>query len=153
MQLIIQTNDGLTNADSYVSVDELQSYADKRGIVLTSDVAPLLIKAMDYLSTKRFKGEKTNPNQNTHFPVMGIGIPQAIKQAQMMLAVAADSRELIAPTASSQVRREKVDSIEVEYFESQANGLLEFPAIDALLEPYLDNGGGFSGWNIRVQRG
>ena len=150
--LIIQNNDGLPNADSYVSVDELQSYAEKRGIVLTINPEVALVRAMDYLSTKSFKGEPMNSGQSTHFPVKGLGVPEAIKRAQMMLAIQADSQPLLAPVANG-VKREKVDSIEVEYFEANDNGMINFPAIDALLEPYLDNGGGFSGWNISVFRG
>lgn len=150
--LIIQNNDGLPNADSYVSVDELQSYAEKRGIVLTINPEVALVRAMDYLSTKSFKGEPMNLGQGTHFPVKGLGVPEAIKRAQLMLAIQADSQPLLAPVANG-VKREKVDSIEVEYFEANDNGMINFPAIDALLAPYLDNGGGFGGWNIRVQRG
>ena len=150
--LIIQNNDGLPNADSYVSVDELQSYAEKRGIVLTINPEVALVRAMDYLSTKSFKGEPMNSSQSTHFPVKGLGVPEAIKRAQLMLAIQADSQPLLAPVANG-VKREKVDSIEVEYFEANDNGMINFPAIDALLAPYLDNGGGFGGFNIRVQRG
>lgn len=150
--LIIQNNDGLPNADSYVSVDELQSYAEKRGIVLTINPEVALVRAMDYLSTKSFKGEPMNSAQSTHFPVKGLGVPEAVKRAQMMLAIQADSQPLLAPVANG-IKREKVDSIEVEYFEANDNGMINFPAIDALLEPYLESGGGFGGWNIRVQRG
>ena len=150
--LIIQNNDGLPNADSYVSVDELQSYAEKRGIVLTINPEVALVRAMDYLSTKSFKGEPMNSGQSTHFPVKGLGVPEAIKRAQLMLAIQADSQPLLAPVTNS-IKREKVDVVEVEYFEANDNGMINFPAIDALLAPYLDNGGGFSGWNIRVQRG
>ena len=150
--LIIQNNDGLPNADSYVSVDELQSYAEKRGIVLTIDPEVALVRAMDYLSTKSFKGEPMNSGQSTHFPVKGLGVPEAIKRAQMMLAIQADSQPLLAPVANG-VKREKVDVVEVEYFEANDNGMINFPAIDALLAPYLDNGGGFGGFNIRVFRG
>lgn len=150
--LIIQNNDGLPNADSYVSVDELQSYAEKRGIVLTINPEVALVRAMDYLSTKSFKGEPMNSGQSTHFPVKGLGVPEAIKRAQMMLAIQADSQPLLAPVANG-VKREKVDVVEVEYFEANDNGMINFPAIDALLAPYLDNGGGFSGWNISVFRG
>lgn len=153
MQFIVQDNNGLPNADSYVSVDELNNYATKRGIVLTSDdVETLLVRAMDYLSTKSFKGEPMNSAQSTHFPVKGLGVPDAIKRAQMMLAIQSDSQPLLAPVTNG-VKREKVDVVEVEYFEASDNGMINFPAIDALLAPYLDNGGGFSGWNIRVQRG
>ena len=152
--LIIQNNDGLPNADSYVSVDELQSYAEKRGIVLTIDPEVALVRAMDYLSTKSFKGEPMNSGQSTHFPVKGVGVPLAVKQAQLMLAVAADNRELVAPISSDKVKRERVDVVEVEYFEAESSGLIEFPAVDNLLAPYLDGANsGFSGFNVRVFRG
>ena len=152
--LIVQNNEGLANANTYVSESELQDYAALRGISLVSEPSVLLTKAMDYLSLKQFKGEPMNSLQSTALPRKGIGVPQAIKQAQLMLAVAADNRELVAPTASDKVKRERVDVVEVEYFEAESSGLIEFPAIDSLLAPYLDGASsGFSGFNIRVFRG
>ena len=114
MALIIQTNDGLDNANSYVSVAELTTYADARGIVLKGNPEQLLLAAMDVLESKQYKSEPLNGAQSTLFPRMGVAIPRAIKQAQLMLAVAADSQNLLSATTDQVTKREKVDSIEVE---------------------------------------
>lgn len=154
MPLIVQTNDSVTGANSYASVTDLTTYADSRGITLKGAPEQLLLTAMDILSIKRFKGEKANPKQSTHFPVIGLGVPEDIKRAQIMLAIANDSSNLLSATTESKVKREEVDVVKIEYFENDANEASPLmQVIDALLEPYLEGGGGFSGVNFRVFRG
>ena len=155
MPLIVQTNDSVTGANSYASVIDLTTYADSRSIIInSSNLEGLLLTAMDILSIKRFKGEKANPKQSTHFPVIGLGVPEDIKRAQIMLAIANDSSNLLSATTESKVKREELDVVKVEYFENDANEVSPLmQVIDALLEPYLEGGGGFSGVNFRVFRG
>ncbi len=154
MALIIQTNDGLSTADSYVSVAELTTYADARGIVLNSNPEHLLLQAMDVLESKQYKSEPLNSTQSTLFPRMGVGIARNIKQAQIMLAIAADNVDLFKATNDAQTKREKVDSIEVEYFEN-ANAVTGSPllqTVNELLSPYLASSGSWVA-NIRTYRG
>lgn len=151
--LIIQTNNGLADANSYVSEVELLSYATGRGITLTKDLGQLLLQAMDVLESKRYKSEPINDTQSTLFPRMGVAIPRNIKQAQIMLAVAADSVDLLKATNDAQVKAEAVDVIKVEYFENKdavtASPLLT--TVNELLSPYL---AGLSiSPNFRVYRG
>ncbi|WP_227430402.1 DnaT-like ssDNA-binding protein [Psychrobacter sp. I-STPA6b] len=152
--LTVQTNDGLINADSYVSVDEFNEYVSKRGIDLTSDAEPLLIKAMDYIEARQYKSKPINDSQLTAFPRDGFGIPRAIKTAQMVLATIADTTYLmpnILPTDKTVVQ-EKVDVISVTYETAKTEGGLPvFSQVDALLKPYLASGG--YGLNIPVRRG
>lgn len=152
--LIIQTNDGLNNANSYASVAELTTYADARGIVLKGDPEQILLSAMDVLESKQYKSEPLNGTQSTLFPRMGVAIPRAIKQAQLMLAVAADSQNLLSATTDQVTKREKVDSIEVEYFESKdaANSSPLLTLVNELLSPYLASSGSWVA-NIRTYRG
>lgn len=151
--LIIQTNDGLNNANSYASVAELTTYADARGIVLKGDPEQLLLSAMDVLESKQYKSEPLNGTQSTLFPRMGVAIPRAIKQAQLMLAVAADSQNLLSATTDQVTKREKVDSIEVEYFaKDAANSSPLLTLVNELLSPYLASSGSWVA-NIRTYRG
>lgn len=149
--LIVQTADGLDNANSYASTAELMAFALERGVVLISDnLESLLIKATDYIDSKQYKGEPFNNTQSTKFPIKGIGVPLAVKKAAMQLAVIADTTELAPVITGGQVKSEKVDVISVEYFEPSNGGLPYFPIVDDLLKPYLSGG---IALNVRVYRG
>ena len=149
--LTIQTNDGLSTANSYVTTADLSAYASQRGIVLNSaDLESLLFKSMDVLESKQYKSEPLNDTQSTLFPRMGVAIPRAIKQAQLMLAVAADTNDLLSATTEQVAKREKVAEIEVEYFESTTTESPLLTLVDSILKPYISIG---LGLNVRVYRG
>lgn len=130
----------IVGTDSYVSEAELAAYATARGITLVVDPTIDLIKAMDYLSVQPWAGSKTDPLQPLDFPRGGsTTVPQAIKTAQMQLAILADSGvDLLAPVGPA-VKREKVDVLEVEY-QDYAGSTTSYPMIDALLRQFLLTG-------------
>ena len=152
--LIPQDNNGASNANTYVTEQELENYTTERGITLTGDYSQLLLRAMDYLESKQYKSEPLNSTQSTLFPRMGVGIARNIKQAQLMLAVAADSVDLFKATNDAQTKREKVAEIEVEYFEN-ANAVTGSPllqTVNELLSPYLASKTAWAA-NVAVYRG
>lgn len=151
MALVIQTNDGLNNANSYASVVELNNYADTRGITLTGNAEQLLLIAMDTIESKRYKGEQFKADQSTKWPRMGLGVPRDIKTAQIMLAVAADTALPVTDTPTAQVKSEAVDVIKVEYFEGGNSQSALLTMVDDLLKPYL--AGLSMGVNFKVFRG
>lgn len=153
--IVTQTNDGLSTANSYVTTAELSAYASQRGIVLNSaDLESLLFKSMDVLESKQYKSEPINSAQSTLFPRMGVAIPRPIKQAQLMLAVAADTNDLLSATTEQVAKREKVAEIEVEYFEAKdaLNNSPLLTLVNELLAPYLASTRGVA-MNVRVFRG
>ena len=153
--IVTQTNDGLSTANSYVTTAELSAYASQRGIVLNSaDLESLLFKSMDVLESKQYKSEPINSAQSTLFPRMGVAIPRPIKQAQLMLAVAADTNDLLSATTEQVAKRENVAEIEVEYFESKdaVNGSPLLTLVNELLAPYLASTSRVA-MNVRVYRG
>ena len=153
MAITVQTNDGLSTANSYVSVTDFDAYTMARGIAITGNPEQILLAAMDVLESKQYKSEPLNDTQSTLFPRMGVAIPRAIKQAQLMLAVAADSQNLLSATTDQVAKREKVAEIEVEYFENKdaVNGSPLLTLVNELLAPYLAGIG--IGANFRVMRG
>lgn len=154
MAITVQTNDGLSTANSYVSVTDFDAYTMARGIAITGNPEQLLLSAMDVLESKQYKSEPLNDAQSTLFPRMGVAIPRAIKQAQLMLAVAADTNDLLSATTDQVTKREKVDVIEVEYFESKdaVNGSPLLTLVNELLAPYLASTSRVA-MNVRVFRG
>lgn len=154
MAITVQTNDGLSTANSYVSVTDFDAYTMERGIAITGNPEQLLLSAMDVLESKQYKSEPLNDTQSTLFPRMGVAIPRAIKQAQLMLAVAADSQNLLSATTDQVTKREKVAEIEVEYFESKGavNGSPLLTLVNELLAPYLTSTRQWAA-NVRVYRG
>lgn len=151
MPLIVQTNDSVTGANSYASVTDLTTYADSRGITLKGAPEQLLMLSMDVLESKRYKGEPIKSDQSTRWPRMGLGIPRAIKQAQVMLAVSLDGAPPVNEVPAAQISREKVAEIEVQYFEAKDNQSALLKMVDELLAPYLAGVG--IGVNFRVYKG
>lgn len=153
--IVTQTNDGLSTANSYVTTAELSAYASQRGIVLNSaDLESLLFKSMDVLESKQYKSEPVKADQSTKWPRMGVAIPRAIKQAQLMLAVAADTNDLLSATTEQVTKSEQVDVIKVEYFEAKdaVNGSPLLTLVNELLAPYLASTKQWAA-NVRVYRG
>ena len=126
--------------DSYVTVAEADAYNAIRPSAQTwaalsdSEKEQRLVAASDYLDSQYiFTGKKTDPNQPREFPRNGATeIPTAIKKAVFELAL----QDSLTSNASAEVKKEKVDVLEVEYFQSE-NGALRFGYIDGLLRPFL----------------
>lgn len=126
--------------DSYVTVAEADEYNAIRPSSQTwaalsePKKEQRLVAASDYLDSQYiFNGKKTNENQPREFPRNGeTDVPMAIKKAVFELAL----QDSLTSNASAEVKREKVDALEVEYFQSD-DGAIRFGYIDGLLRPFL----------------
>lgn len=158
--LVIEDGTGLDNSNTYATIAEARNYALNRGVTLSQDddtIAAQLIKAADYLNALEceFKSLRLKDSQALAFPRINIGLPVAVKNAQMQAVIEQANGFDLMPTvnASNYVTKEKVGDLEITYADPIQAGITPvFPAIKALLFSLLkencNTGGGFK--TIRV---
>lgn len=130
----------------YNTTTELTEYATARGVTLTGDLAVLLQLANDFIERQTYKGRRTDPEQATAFPRSGLyydGVlisdsitPQSIKWAECEAAIILDDGGELMPSLDPQVKREKVDVLEVEYMDG-ARSQAYHQKVMSLLNPFL----------------
>ncbi|PHM50588.1 DnaT-like ssDNA-binding protein [Xenorhabdus sp. KK7.4] len=139
--------------NSYASVEDLKQFAVQRGYHLSDDsnLPALLFQAMDYLSTRQWKGQKSILGQPLAFPRKGIyadgellpsyGIPVQLIQAQCRLAI--DSLEYdLTPTVGGEVLSETVSgAVSVTYREGTNSGTPNMVWLNSLLRDFLSDNG------------
>ena len=131
--LTVETGSNVTGANSFISLDDADTYFENRGDTTWSAASDgskeeALVRAVDYMDSLRWKGYRTNETQPLCWPRSGVkdkdgysididDIPQAVKDAQCEAA----KRELTSGTlqpdidAGGQPIMEKVDVITVQY--------------------------------------
>jgi len=154
--LIIEDGSIVPGAQSVVTAAELQTYADLRGLTVPAaeeDREQLLILAMDYLKSieNRMKGTRTDVDQELPEPrenVILFGeivdantIPEQYKNAQMEAAIAANDQDLLLNESSQNVKKEKLDVLEIEYVDGGSWSVARLDRVNAAIEPLLISGG------------
>lgn len=155
MSLTVELGTGATNSESYVTVADADQYHDNRGNVpwlslTTAEKEEALRRATDYIEQVyglSFKGVRVTRAQALNWPRYDVEIygyyndsniiPVQLKNAQIELAYKAAQGDL-SPDLEQQVKREKVDVLEVEYMDGSTQ-VKRFRAIDNLLAPLLAN--------------
>ena len=137
----------------YTTELEFSDFLTARGEVVTDSLLVLLTKANDYLETREYKGQRTDPTQVTAFPREGIlidgvtlpsdTIPARIKQAEMQLALELSrGNDPLAPI-NPRKTKESIGELEVQYSYSPTDPLVQtLRSVNALLRPFLKNNGG-----------
>jgi hypothetical protein len=166
MALIIEDGSTPAGAVSFVTVAEWETYATSRGVALNGteeEKEVSLRKAADYffLWEQKFQGYRSEEHQSLPFPryplyvygyyVESTEIHEAIKKAQFELATfISDGGDLQPNGTGKDAKKEKVGSLEVEYFETGGAAVLPVPS-KALpfLEPLLN---GTSEYNLHATR-
>ena len=148
----------VTGADSYVDLTYLDAYHAAHGNAawdeyLEEDKEAAARRAMLYIETFRYKGQRISVSQACAFPRSGIitrdglewpedAIPAVVKQAQAEGAL----REITNPGAllpdwtpgKGPLRREKLGDIEEEWFKQDPNdGKYPFQSILRLLADFI----------------
>lgn len=103
MALIIEDGSGVEGANSYVTEAEFTTYLLERGITLVGplNAEQLLIRAMDYIESLSYWGNRVSCEQTLSWPrywvpiedccyFPGDTIPPSLKKAQMQVAASID---------------------------------------------------------------
>ena len=150
----------VVGVDSYGDETGLVAYAAARGITLVTNTTILLIKSMDSIEQKNYKGWKTDSTQALQWPRVNVcvdgrilasdEIPALLIEGQYETAIAIDQgNDPLAPI-DPKVKSEKVDVIEVVYSDTAANAVV-VKAINNKLRKLLC--GANSGNFVTVHRG
>lgn len=101
MTVIVEDGTVVTGANSYVSESDLSAYALARGITISGDTTTLLIKAMDYIESLTFIGDRLTFSQPLQWPRVNVmidgwyrngnEIPVYLKNGQCAVALAIDA--------------------------------------------------------------
>lgn len=147
--------------NSYASIDDLKQFADQRGYAIANDadLSALLFQAMDYLSTKHWKGRRSDKNQPLSFPRKGIisdgeqvpddEIPKLIISAQCRLAIDALESDL-TPTTGGEVLSESVSgAVSVTYANGTNSGTPNITWFNTMLRDFVSGGSA----RIKIFRG
>ena len=156
----------IPGTDTYATEAELATYAAARGITVTGSQSVILTLAMDYLATleDQWQGVRTSASQALAWPRTGVyvygtaladdAIPQSLKDAQIRLALEADSGVALMPTVPVGGRgsmiEQTVDVITTKWAEGYNNSSPIFTAVTGLLKPLFRLSGG--GSNFAVTR-
>ncbi|MEM1189939.1 MAG: DnaT-like ssDNA-binding protein [Pseudomonadota bacterium] len=157
MAIVVEDGTGVAGANSYASVAQLYEYAAARGTLLEVDqetAESLLTRAMDYMEDqfgRRWQGDRASATQELAWPRVNVwvdnirldgnSIPRNLQYGQLAAAIEANFQDL-QPNPTAAVKRQKVDTIEVEY----ANNGKRYPVSafakpEALLRPLCKHGG------------
>lgn len=170
IELIVETGTMPPGANTYVSLDDYRNYKAQRDPEYDPDAADsegeksTLIRATDTLNSYRWKSVAVDPGRimawpRKHMeyadgsPVHDNVVPAQVVAAQCEIAgaiEAAEGKDPLAPVDASQgaITSEKVDVIAVSYATPDTNaytGKTGYPAVDALLRPFLRGGSGAFG--------
>jgi len=127
MAIVVEDGTVVPAANSYVSLDEFQSWADNRGIDYGTDytLSQQIFRATDYFESLSFKGVKHTEDQPMQWPrddvyidgyaVDSDEIPTEVKTAiYELVKIEIDGDSRLAPS-EREVTSEQIDSIKITY--------------------------------------
>jgi hypothetical protein len=146
--IIVEDGTIVAGANSYVTTQEVQDYADLRGIdyPCETELNQNIIKATDYLQSRCYQGEQVEPGvQPLLWPrqyvyiynqeIASDTIPEQLKSAQIELALAQAQTDVMndGVDRGDNVKRKKTDVLEVEYYEGGNNYLFSSQRVNSYL--------------------
>lgn len=159
--IIAEDNTGLPNANAYIDVAFLDSYAAQVGYDLTgkseTDKENAIVRTtLQYIDVEyEFKGSPLNADQSLQLPTSEVLINDKIRRAVADATIAEMKGELFIaynPLGNIKSTKDKLDVLESEvvYQDNASTYQASFgktPTTDKLLKPYLATSGGlFQRW-------
>ena len=148
--IIVEDGTVVAGANSYVTEADLTQYAADRGVTLNTATDVLIIKAMDYIESLNFIGDKHIEEQPLQWPrdevyidgyyIERETIPKELKNGVYATALAIDAELDPLRVVERATKREKVDVVEVEYMDSAASETI-VRTINAALRKIIKPGG------------
>ena len=144
---IVEDSTGLSNANSLASVQDFKDYYSLRNVNISTltdtQIEGFLVLGTDYIVQKYdFKGSKLKDTQSLPFPRVVNNetiFPTNVKYATILLAFKSQNGSLLADS-QQQVKKEKVDVLEVEYMDGSSSEVV-YNDVLGYLKPYLSNAG------------
>jgi len=144
MAIIVEDGSIVDGANSYVTVANVEEYATLMGVTFTGGEAAIL-NAMTFIESSNFKGSKYTSGQSLQWPRSGAivfgwlvdtdTIPSQLFSATCEAAIKQQSGDILPDLErGGAIKREKVDVLEVEYFNG-ANANTVYQSVMALLKP------------------
>lgn len=150
MALVVEDGTGLDDADSYIALDDAIQMARKYGLSLPScddEAEAALRNGALYvdLNEPSFSGDRLENNQALAWPrssaykcsgvaIASDSVPVEAQRSQVFAAAEYGAGTDVRPSSSgAEVKKEKVSSIEVEYFETGSNGSVTIKRADDAL--------------------
>ena len=144
---VYEDGTGLSNANSLASVQDFKDYYSLRNVdistLIDTQIEGFLVLGTDYIVQKYdFKGSKLKDTQSLPFPRVVNNetiFPINVKYATILLAFKSQNGSLLADS-QQQVKKEKVDVLEVEYMDGSSSEVV-YNDVLGYLKPYLSNAG------------
>ena len=144
---IVEDSTGLSNANSLASVQDFKDYYSLRNVNISTltdtQIEGFLVLGTDYIVQKYdFKGSKLKDTQSLPFPRVVNNetiFPNNVKYATILLAFKSQNGSLLADS-QQQVKKEKVDVLEVEYMDGSSSEVV-YNDVLGYLKPFLSNAG------------
>ncbi len=144
---VYEDGTGLPNANSLASVQDFKDYYSLRNVDISTltdtQIEGFLVLGTDYIVQKYdFKGSKLKDTQSLPFPRVVSNetiFPTNVKYATILLAFKSQNGSLLADS-QQQVKKEKVDVLEVEYMDGSSSEVV-YNDVLGYLKPYLSNAG------------
>lgn len=154
MALVVEDGSGVAGAESYASAAQASAYLLARGFATPAGgYEPLLLRAMDVLATRAWRGERASAGQALDFPRVGVPnrtggyyaedeIPADLVTGLILLAHHIGEGQDPGVVAEPAIRREVVDVIETEYAVPLGTTtrleLSAIPSVWSRLEPLVE---------------
>ena len=153
MTLIIEDGSIVEDANTFISLEDVKSYADLRGIDYPADneLSQNIILAGDYLNSLCWKGGLVIASQSMSWPrsdVFAFGeilpnneIPSNIKSAQIEATLAQSETNLLSDGSDNNqsVKKEKADMLETEYFDGGKQSVFQSQKVSRYTTPLLQS--------------